>query len=396
MRTQRTACVASLVVLAVGFAACGKGSPTEPTPTPCTYSLSSTSLAFESSGGPGAVNITTGSTCAWTAVSDRGWMTITSGASGTGNGAVNVSLTANANTGERSGTLTIAGQAVSVRQNGAAGPCTLDISPTTASFGKDAASGSFNVTAPAHCQWSAASAVSWLTVTSGSNGTGSGTVTYSVARNTGPVSRTGGIAVAQQTFLVTQAGDTPVACEYSVTPIEFTPCMSVPFSLTATISTQGGCTWTVESDAPWITIVDGGSGTGSDVIGFRVSDNWGPPRQSVVKVRWPTVSAGQNLRVSQAGCTYAVSTDAMTFAATGGPGTFSVIQASDPITCGGATQDRCRWEARSDVPWITITTSMPQAGDNPVAFTVAANTSGAARTGTITVADKVVRVMQSF
>lgn len=320
-------------------------------------------------------------------------MAITGGASGTGNGTVTVNLTANANVAERTGALTIAGQTVAVRQDGVA-PCTLEINPTSASLGKDSAVGSFTVSAPAHCQWSATSGVPWLTVTSGSTGTGNGTVAYAATRNTDPAPRTGGIVVAQQTFLVTQAGDTAVVCEYVLSPIEFTPCMSVPFTLTATISTQAGCTWTVESDAPWITMVDRGDGTGSDVIGFNVSDNWGLPRQGVIKVRWPTPSAGQNLRVSQAGCRYAVSTDALAFAASGGAGTFSVIQASDPITCGGATQDACRWEARPDVPWITITTSMPSAGDNPVSFMVAPNTSGAARAGTITVADKTVRITQ--
>jgi hypothetical protein len=49
----------------------------------------------------------------------------------------------------------------------------------------------------------------------------------------------------------------------------------------------------------------------------------------------------------------------------------------------------------SDVPWITITTSMPRFGDDPVAFTVAANPGAAARTGRITVRDRVVTVTQA-
>ena len=47
------------------------------------------------------------------------------------------------------------------------------------------------------------------------------------------------------------------------------------------------------------------------------------------------------------------------------------------------------------MPWITVTTTMPQAGDNPVAFTVAANPSATPRTGRITVRDKVVQITQS-
>lgn len=209
--------------------------------------------------------------------------------------------------------------------------------------------------------------------------------------------RSGAIAVGERTFTVTQAGDppAPAACEYSVTPVEFSPCMSVPSNLTATITTQLGCTWTANPGVSWITMTGGQSGSGSGVLTFRVSDNWDAPRQSVVMVRWPTVTAGQNLRVSQAGSRYGVSATTISIGAAGGPGRFDVLQQSDPYTCGGPTQNACLWIAQSDVPWITVTTTMPQAGDNPVSFTVAPNDSTAARSGTIAVRDKVVRITQS-
>ena len=60
------------------------------------------------------------SSCAWTASSDVPWMTITSGASGTGNGHVGVHIDANPDPSPRTGTLTIAGQTVTVTQD--AGP----------------------------------------------------------------------------------------------------------------------------------------------------------------------------------------------------------------------------------------------------------------------------------
>lgn len=114
-----------------------------------------------------------------------------------------------------------------------------------------------------------------------------------------------------------------------------------------------------------------------------------------VPARWPTVTAGQNLQVAQAGCYYAVSTASIGVPAAGGTGRFDVLQMSEPNTCGGATQDRCRWTAQSDVPWLTIATTMPQAGDNPVSFSVSANPTTTARTGRITVRDKVVHITQS-
>ena len=105
--------------------------------------------------------------------------------------------------------------------------------------------------------------------------------------------------------------------------------------------------------------------------------------------------AGQNIQVAQAGCFYAVSPNAFSFASAGGTGSFDVFQQSDPIVCGGATQDRCVWAAVSDVSWITVTSSMPRAGDNPVAFTVSPNPGSAVRIGRILVRDQVVVITQA-
>lgn len=161
------------------------------------------------------------------------------------------------------------------------------------------------------------------------------------------------------------------------------------------VTTQATCSWTVTANASWLGIPSGGSGTGPGAITITYSDNYDAPREGVVMVRWPTPTAGQNVRVTQAGCRYAVTRDTFNIVAAGGAGTFDVIQQSDPNTCGGATQDRCVWTAVSDAPWVTITSSMPRSGDNPVAFTVAPNDSAAVRVGKITVRDKTVVISQA-
>jgi hypothetical protein len=79
--------------------------------------------------------------------------------------------------------------------------CTYSISPTNTSVGAAASSGSFGVTTTAGCTWSAASAVTWITTNS--SGTGSGTVNYSVAANSG-AARAGTITVGGQTFSIAQ------------------------------------------------------------------------------------------------------------------------------------------------------------------------------------------------
>jgi len=89
------------------------------TPTPCTYGLSSTSASVPLTAGTGNITVTAGSGCLWTASSNVSWITVTSGASGTGNGTLNYSVEANAGA-TRTGTITIGGQPFTVTQRGTA------------------------------------------------------------------------------------------------------------------------------------------------------------------------------------------------------------------------------------------------------------------------------------
>jgi uncharacterized protein (TIGR03437 family) len=83
----------------------------------------------------------------------------------------------------------------------------VSVSPASASPGGSASNGSFSVEANVPgFGWAAISNSSWLTVTAGASGTGSGTVTYAVAPNTTASPRTGSITVAGVVFTVTQAG----------------------------------------------------------------------------------------------------------------------------------------------------------------------------------------------
>jgi hypothetical protein len=84
----------------------------------CTYSISPTSASYTSAGGTGSVSVTAGAGCAWTAVSNDAWITITSGASGAGNGTVNYSVAVNSGAA-RNGTMTIAGLTFTVIQSSA-------------------------------------------------------------------------------------------------------------------------------------------------------------------------------------------------------------------------------------------------------------------------------------
>ncbi len=89
--------------------------------------------------------------------------------------------------------------------------CSHAASPTSANIAAEGGSGSVAVTSNVACGWQAVSNVPWITVQSGSSGTGNGTVQYQVATNPGPA-RKGTISVAGNLFVVSQAarnGATP-------------------------------------------------------------------------------------------------------------------------------------------------------------------------------------------
>ncbi|HEU4507720.1 MAG TPA: M36 family metallopeptidase [Pyrinomonadaceae bacterium] len=86
------------------------------------------------------------------------------------------------------------------------GTCSFSISPTSASFAAAGGTQSVTVTTGAGCNWTAASNSSFITITSGASGSGSGTVSYSVAANGATTLRTGSLTIAGLTHSVSQAG----------------------------------------------------------------------------------------------------------------------------------------------------------------------------------------------
>jgi len=82
--------------------------------TSCSATLSVDSLSVGSGSATGSADVA--AACAWTALSNAPWLTVTSGAPGTGNGTVGFSIAANSATSPRSGTLTIAGNTFTANQ----------------------------------------------------------------------------------------------------------------------------------------------------------------------------------------------------------------------------------------------------------------------------------------
>lgn len=84
-------------------------------------------------------------------------------------------------------------------------PCSYSLSPSHVTLPASDDSGTFTITpGNTNCPWTATSMVDWITITSSTNGLGSGTVSYSVTANTSGNARTGTIDVEGKAFTVTQ------------------------------------------------------------------------------------------------------------------------------------------------------------------------------------------------
>lgn len=88
-------------------------------------------------------------------------------------------------------------------------PCTYAITPAQVEAVAGATSDSVAVTSPNGCSWSAKSNASWITITSGIQGTGDGVVNYSVSSYGGTASRQGSVTIAGLNFGVSQLGNAP-------------------------------------------------------------------------------------------------------------------------------------------------------------------------------------------
>ncbi|MGO9528785.1 MAG: choice-of-anchor tandem repeat GloVer-containing protein [Verrucomicrobiia bacterium] len=176
------------------------------TATSCTYTLSSTNAIFTAAGGSATVTVTAnGTNCPWMALNnDTSLITINSGTIGTGDGTVSYTVTANTSSNELTGTMTIAGQTFTVVQAGVGCSFSLDDS-TSASYGAAGGSSNVTVTSSNGCPWVAVSNDSFIIITGGANGTGNGTVSYTVTAYSG-VPRGGTMTIAGQTYTVYQTG----------------------------------------------------------------------------------------------------------------------------------------------------------------------------------------------
>lgn len=363
-----TARSAVLTVAANGFTVTQAGAP-------CVYAITPASASAASAGAAGTVGVTATIGCAWTAVANMTWLTVTGGSSGSGNGTVSYTVAANPNPSTRVGTMTIAGQTFTVNQ--AAATCSYSIAPTAAHYTSADSNGNIAVTTGTGCTWASVSNDAWIIINSGLSGSGNGTVNYTVSTNASISSRTGTLTVATNTFTVTQDGTAP--CTYGITPASASY-TSTGGSSSVAVTANAGCTWSASSAASWVTISTS-SGSGNGAVPYVVGANTSSlPRTGTMTI------AGNTFTVTQSGapCVFSTSPTSASYPYTGGTGSIVVT-----ATTG------CPWTSTSDSAWLTVTTGASGTGNGTLTYAVAASTAITNRTGRLTVAGRVTIVTQT-
>jgi hypothetical protein len=345
--------------------------------------LDPTSASYNPSGGSGSVSVTSSSQCTWTATSNASWITITGIGSGS-HGTVSYSVEVNPGA-KRTGTMTIAGNTFTVSQDPAISFCTCYLDPRQGvSYGPSASTGNILkvITGGSNCAWTATSDVTWIRITNGESGAGSGKIYYQVNFNTG-LERTGTITIKgkafTKTFTVNQGAS---FCTYDINPSSVS---SVYIGRTGSVAvtTPSGCTWTATSDAFWITVTGGSSGSGSGSVSYSVSANSGGVRTGTIFIDGRKLA--KTFTVNQEAppaCTYSINPASAPYSSPGGNGSVAVTAPSG-----------CAWTAKSNDTWITVTGGSSGSGNGTVSYSVEVN-PGAKRTGTMTIAGKTFTVNQ--
>ena len=258
----------------------------------------------------------------------------------------------------------------------AAPACMYSLTSSAASIPLGGGNGSFNLQTTPNCSWTAVSNNSWLTVTTGTAGTDSGTIAYSAAPNATTSQRSGTITAGGQTFTVTQFA---ASCSFALSAagVDLT---AAGGSVTISISgSTTGCAWSSSASAAGVTISPA-SGTAPGQVTVAVGSNTGVPN----RVLTPTIG-GQTFTINQAGinCAVTLGATSASVAASGGSGSVRVT-----VPAG------CSYSTVSSATWISVTSAGSGSSSGTLLYTVNANSTSVTRTGTLTIGGTPLAITQ--
>ena len=167
-------------------------------------------------------------------------------------------------------------------------PCSYQLDKTTLSPFQQGRTFTINVDTGPSCNWAVAGLPDWIAVTSDSSGTGPGTVTLNVASTAAARNATFTVAGISVTVTQTLA---PV-CTYALSAGG----QSFPAAAgngSVAVAVNPGCAWTAMSNASFVNISPGSSGSGNGTVHFSLASNNSAARSGTLTI------AGQTFVVEQ-------------------------------------------------------------------------------------------------
>lgn len=223
----------------------------------------------------------------WTVVSNAAWCTVTP--SGSGNGIITATYTANTSASSRIATIqvTVAGLSpvsVTVTQSGNASQ--LLVTPANQNVGDDEGSTSFEVTS--NSNWNVTCNAAWCSVTA--SGSGNGTITAEYSSNTSVIQRVAIIQVSAAglptvTVTVTQTG---AEIQLFVTPAQQTVYKE---SGSVNYTVYSNTAWSCTSNSNWCSVTPSGIGNGTIEV-IYAQNTTGTERTAQI-----TVTAGNESQI---------------------------------------------------------------------------------------------------
>ncbi len=338
-----------------------------------------TNITVENVGGSGNINVTAQNRIVWQARSNVDWISV-SPTSGAGEGSVRYQVAPYNEVATRQGTMTIAGNTVTVFQYGRR--MKLESYSETRDWYTHVIP--ITVNALAITEWSVTPNASWISIVDAGNGKGGDLVSIAIAENPSYKARTGTVTIGTETFTVTQEGRTDLA--FSVSPVSSEASVEGAYGLVAVTATPD-LPWTAKSGANWVTLVaTTASGAGNGNIVYSASPNSTLYNRTGTITVTPDTASGMPARthtVTQPAAVAALSLSGYEFVAAG-----------ESCAVEVSVADIVEWQIEESIDWLTVNGSTSRTGPGIVTLQAVANNTIYSRSGTVTIARKTFTVTQ--
>ena len=330
----------------------------------CTYVLSSAGVIHTSTGGAGSFQVQTGSGCAWTAIDNSPWITISNGSSGSGTATVNYNLAVNTTGSSRIGAITVGGLTFNITQSATAANSVLqngDFEQGKVYWDEYAVNGAPVISDSYQINHSTGG--SWSAFLAGYDDA------YDVIMQTVTIPDDATQAGLSFYRLITTSEST-ISTPYDTMQVLVLDRYDAS-NVLSTLRTYSN----LDASSGWIksATFDLTQFRGQTVrIAFLASTDFS--ERTSFYIDDVTLTTSNTATIS-------ITPTRRVYPSFGGSG-------STAVTGTGS------WTAQSNSPWITITAGSSGSNSGTVAYAVAANLAQSQRTGTITIAGKVVLVIQ--